>query len=242
MRSIVWLAVISSLLLVASPIWAGDPITRAMIEDGGGLEEFGFEVKEMLAPRVGSELAGLTIVEHDYHLNRPTLSYRLTFDTNAFIERLLVRVNGETGGQHTTAQLVMAYVLVFERQQQLKLYLGQHAGAALCSSQPERSAIDLGYRFTMIFRHARPDTVTYSEDGREEIRVLDRIGSFNHGKSSCEELDLGIHDAQQTLDGAVARMIEAIDSGAARQRFEIVDGPEDEVWRQRTLTLIKRFQ
>lgn len=231
------------LFLAGSPSWASEPITPQMMEAGGGIEEFGHEVAARLASRVGTELAGLQIVDHGFHLNRPTLWYRLTFDTDAFITELIARVQRESGGQHAAAQTIMAYVLVFEREGALRTYLGCRAGEVLCGWQPERSAVDLGYHFNLIFRHLAPDTVAYQGEARAEERVVDRIGSYKHTADSCAELDLGLHDsATEVLDGAVEAMIESLVSGEARRRFEIVDRPDDAFWKQRTLGLIGRLE
>jgi hypothetical protein len=235
-------AIIVSLLLAASVAGADQPITHEMIDEGGGPDEYGHQIAAMLADRVGTELAGLEIVDHGFRLNRPTLWYRLTFDTQAFVEEVVARADEETGGRYTLPQLVMAYVLVFEREDGLRIYLGQRCGAELCASQPEGSAIGLGYHFNLVFRHLEPDTLVHREGPREEIELRDRIGSYKHTADSCEDLTLGVRSPEQELAKAVALMDEVIASGMAERSYETVDSAQDAYWRDRTQRLIRRLK
>jgi len=228
------------LLLVFGSVATGaaEEITAEMVEAGGGLQQYGHELEQRFAARVGGDLAGLTIESNGYSMFPPTLSYRLRFDTEAFFTDLMARVKSETGGDYADADLAMAYVLVFEREGMLRKYLGHRVGAALCEAQPERSAIDVGYGFNLAFYHADPLTFTATIDGREETQVRDRIGRYKHSASSCRELALGVLDAGATLDGSIATMLETIDNGMARRRYEIIDSPDDAAWRERTLALL----
>jgi len=217
-------------------------VTPELVEAGGGLQQYGWELEQMFAARVGEDLAGMTIEANGYHMFPPTLSYRLRFDSNRFFADLISRVRKQTGGKDKDADLVMAYVLVFEREGMLRRYLGSLAGAALCQSQPERSALDVGYNFSFGFYHLDPPTFTYTADGNEETVVREQIGSFKHSASTCEEFEAGIRDPEETLSEAIATMIATIDNGMARRRYEIIDNRDDEAWRARTLGLIKRLQ
>lgn len=236
------LAVVTILLLTASLASADQPVTRQMMAAGGGMDEYGHQIAALLDDRVGTELAGLEIIDLGFRPGRPTLWYSLAFDTSGFVEEIVARADEEHGGQHTLPQLVMAYVLVFEREDGLRIYLGQRCGAALCASQPERSAIDLGYHFNLIFRHLEPDTLIHGEGPHEEVELRDRIGSYKHTADSCEDLDLGVRNPELDLEKAIALMGEVIESGLAERRYQIVDSEQDAYWRDRTRKLIGRLQ
>lgn len=233
--------VVICLLLWTRPGVAQQPITAEMIEVGGGLQEYGKLLEKDVASLVGTKILGMPILRTHYHMFPPTHTLTFSHDTPAFVKKLIARVQKAHPGKYKMPEIVMGYVMVFERDRSdLAAYLSLRVAERMAREEWVRSYVQQGYRLNFSFYHREPFSLEMQVDGETQQVTLDRIGKRKLDGTKLEEIELGVSGSADYLKEAIARMLEAIDSGKAKARYEIVDYPDDTLWKKRTLALMKQ--
>jgi hypothetical protein len=240
--AIVAVAVSLCLLGGLGPARANEAITEEMVAAGGGLQEYGETLAQIMATQVGTEVLGMPVTQTYYSKFPPTHTLTFTHDTVVFVKELIAQVQKEHKDKYKAADIVLGYILVFEREEYLGGYLGKRMAEQYAKREWERSLVEVGYRIKFSFYHKDPFSMEIIEDGETFTETMDQIGGRYLTKDTAEEIELGISSSEAYLDKAMAMMFEAIDSGEAKRRYEITDYSEDTLWKKRTLDLLKKVK
>lgn len=243
MKKLKFIVLTFVLVACASSLFAADKVTSKTIEEKGGLKAAGPEFLPNLTSKLPIQKEFIEVREIKYGKFSPLFYYNITLDTDAFIAKIIKDVTTIYNDKnYNNASIILGYMLIFERNKDIRNLMTYKNIPELLNGAYERSLLEAGYKFKFLYYHKNPTTFTYTIDGDEETEVLDYIDYYQFSLKLVEDIEFGVTNWAEMYNRMLDDLARSIDTGKAKNIYNIIDNNNDEAYCTRARELMKRFK